>query len=487
MSRFNNKVRPATPDTQNLAGGDAYAQDPKLQLVSILLTSFVQDKFYRTAQDEMAIVADLVRLHKVDPLFAAKAAVFARNEFGMRSITHVLAGDLAANVKGEQWTKRFYEHVVRRPDDVTEILSYYKKVYGKPLPNSLKKGLALALAGFSEYQLAKYQGKNKGLALVDVVNLTHPKANAALTALMTGTLKPADTWEVALTQAGQKAETDADKAELKMEAWGRLLRENKLGYMAILRNLRNISQQADLETMALAAKRLTNVDAIKKSLVLPFRFVTAMDTVGADLPRTLQVALAEALEISLNNVPELPGKSLVAIDVSGSMMGGWHWGEKSTQSPISIAATLGAALYKKQDADIILFDGKATYIKDVNPMDSMATISKYIKEKARGGSTNFHSIFQMANKAYDRIFILSDMQGWDGGYKTPERDYKEYCRRFSATPYLYSFDLTGYSTTQFPQNKVFALAGFSDKIFDIMDTLEQDREALVHAIEKIEI
>jgi hypothetical protein len=120
-----------------------------------------------------------------------------------------------------------------------------------------------------------------------------------------------------------------------------------------------------------------------------------------------------------------------------------------------------------------------------NPGDTMAGIAERLVKNARSAGTNFHAVFQKANKTYDRIIILSDMQGWmQGG--APMTPFAEYCRKYRADPFVFSFDLQGYGSLQFPEQKVFALAGFSDKVFDIMQLLETDRLALIREIEKME-
>jgi hypothetical protein len=89
MSKFNLTLKEPKTLTTNLAGGQAYTQSPELELISILLNSFVDDQFYRSSNvtlDRLKTILD-----KVDPKFAAKAAIFARDKFGMRSITHALA------------------------------------------------------------------------------------------------------------------------------------------------------------------------------------------------------------------------------------------------------------------------------------------------------------------------------------------------------------------------------------------------------------
>ena len=151
----------------------------------------------------------------------------------MRSITHATAGELANSVKGEGWLKKYFNRVTYRADDITEILAYYLEKFGKPIPNSMKKGLGYSFGKFDGYQLAKYRKDGAKISLIDAVNLLHPKPTSknkeALTLLVNGKLKSTDTWETKLTQAGQKAKTDEEKSELKAEAWRSLIKERKLG------------------------------------------------------------------------------------------------------------------------------------------------------------------------------------------------------------------------------------------------------------------
>ncbi len=475
--------------TVNLAGGQAYAQTPQMQLVSILLTSFAQDQFYRSAKGTFD---DLVQLlPQVDAQFAAKAAVFARNEYGMRSITHVLAAELAAHASGQVWSKNFYDRIVRRPDDMLEIAAYY---FGKGpehsgLPNAMKKGFASAFARFDGYQLAKYRGEQKAVKLVDLVNLVRPTPNErnalALKQLVAGELKSNATWEAKLTQAGQVAETEEEKAELKSAAWAELLRANKLGYLALLRNLRNIAEQAPEVAQEVAAQ-LTDRRRVKQSLVLPFQYLSAIDAIQDSQigqKRLILNALNTALELAFDNVPRFAGRTLVVLDDSGSMTS-THT-KYANRTPMQIGSLFAAALFKANDADLMRFSDEASYVRE-NPADSMAGIAERLVKNARSAGTNFHAIFQTAKQKYDRVVILSDMQGWmQGG--APKAPFAEYRRKYGADPFVYSFDLQGYGSLQFPEQNVFALAGFSDKVFDLMQLLETDRIALIREIEKSEL
>lgn len=478
MSKFNKTNKPVTVD--NLAGGQAFLESPELGFISLLLTSFVKNQFYRTEDETLQEVK--VRMHDIkDKEFLAKSAIYARTKYGMRSISHVVASELAQYISGTQWAKRFYEKIVYRPDDMMEIMSYYFMMNkDQKLPRSMIKGFAKAFNKFNGYQLAKYRGDKKGISLVDVVNLVHPKPvetnKEALKKLVADTLRSTDTWETKISASG-KAETEEEKMTLKGEAWKELILEKKIGYFALLRNLRNILDQSP-DVIDSALELLVNEQAIKKSLVLPFRFTTAMNEIkDTTFPgtRKTMVALNKAVDISLSNVPQFEGKTLVVVDVSGSMSG----------KPIEIASLFGSILYKANNADLMAFATYAGYV-NANPQDTTFTIAEQIKNVDQGGGTDFHNIFIQANKAYERIIILSDMQGWIG-YDTPHRAFNEYKQKYNANPFVYSFDLAGYGTLQFPEPKVACLAGFSDKVFDVMKFLEEDKQALIRTIKSVEL
>lgn len=481
MSKFNTKTIAKTK-VDNLAGGESYKQTNELELVSILLTSFVGDSFYEKSNDTISRLRRI--LPKVDPKFAAKAAIFARDTFGMRSITHVLAGELTQYSSGMTWVKNFYDKVVLRPDDMNEILAYYlnnKTDKSDPkFPNSLKKGFASAFNRFDDYQIAKYRSENKEVKLVDIVNLVHPipnqKNKESLSNLISGDLKSTQTWESMLSEAGQNVNDENELSDNKSAVWETLLKEKKIGYFALLRNLRNIIEQSN-ESVDMACEMLTNDKLISKSRVLPFRFKTAYDEIykiaNDSKSRKVMVSIEEALNKSLVNVPKFEGETLVVIDVSGSMKG----------KPSDIASLFGAIIAKKNNCDVMTFSNRAQYVS-YNPSDS--TISIRNSFHFSGGGTNFKDIFKVANKSYDRIIILSDMQSWIG-YETPSKEYNDYKKKFKCDPYVYSWDLQGLGTMQFPEKNVFALAGFSDKVFEIMKWLETDRNKLFKMIESIEI
>ena len=535
MAKFNIKSD-VRKEATNLAGGTAFAESPEMEFASLVLTSFVADQFYRTQADTFERVSELLD-DGVPQEFAAKAAVYARDQFNMRSISHVVAAELAHRVKDSEWMRPFVRNVIVRVDDMLEILAYFEGKYGrKPVPNALKRGIRDAFDKFDGHQLAKYRGEGRDIKLVDVVNLVHPEPTErnreALKQLVEGTLRSTETWESKLTRAGQEATAGEDKAKMKAEAWAEMVRPHstgtgrarKIGYMALVRNLRNIIQDAP-EVVAEVCEMLVEPELVRKSRLLPFRFVTARDelekmTVRVEPLKALQSAweslltlirpetardeqdrmekvdrleaagivlkaLNRAADLALANVPRLEGKTLIVVDESGSMMG---WGGQR-RAPITTASLFAAVILKANaDADLMMFANDARYVY-VDTGDTLLAVQRQIEGRAVAAGTNFNSVFDRAEKAYDRMVILSDMQGWmAGGYNiggAPTKAFAKYRERTGADPHVYSFDLQGYGTLMFPERNVYARAGFNEKVFDVMALLERDREALVHEIEAV--
>ena len=496
MSKFNTQSE--STKVINRAGGQAFQESPKLAFVSLLLTSLLKDQYYRTEGETMKELVDFID-NIADKRFIAKASVYARNEFGMRSITHVVAAELAKRVKGETWMRPFLIKNFHRADDMTETWSYYMSKYGDPVPNSLRVAVKRGFDKFDDYQLAKYRAEGKAVTMLDLVNYCHPvatdKNKKSMEGLIKGTLKASGTWNAELAKAGRNAEGDDEKGEMKKEVWANLIKEKKLPYFAAIRNIRNIVEQAP-ELIDELCEVIENDEMLKRSLLFPFRFVTAvkqLQTDGINEPRIYK-SLNVALEKSFDNVPKLPGRTLVAIDHSGSM--GMNGASKALTN-FEIGALFGITLAKSNNADIIYFGDIAKYAA-INPVDSTPTLINYLDSLNKGGwgrnygatdvghGTNFTAVFQEANKKYDRICFFSDMQGWMNG-GAPMADFVTYKSRTGANPKIYSFDLAGHGTLMFPEPEIYCLAGFSDKIFGLMKLMESDRQAMLTAIEQVEL
>jgi hypothetical protein len=442
-----------------------------------------------------------------DKKFVAQTGIFARNEFGMRSVTHVIAGELPNLVKNEGWVKHAINKIVRRTDDITEIMAYWfhkngrHKGDGVPVPNSLKRGLAMSFDKFDGYQLAKYRATGKEVSLVDVVNLVRPRPtdrNAdALAALVRDDLRSASTWEAKISAAGQGAKDEKEVARRKADAWESLVLSGKIGDFALIRNLRNIVEQADAKVLDAALELLVNPKRIKRSLVLPFRYLTAYYTLmEAGVPSKVIGAVSDAVNIALDNVPKFEGETLVILDRSGSMGGGnqrlkgrgYYWGRQDKgigSDPWDIGAMFAAALARTNEADVLLFSSDGQYVS-INPRSDVFGIIESLERYRDGSGTDFKRMINAINKPYDRIVILSDEQGWVG-YKAPTKELAAYKAKYKCSPAIYSFDLQGYGTLMFPERSVYTLAGWSDKAFDIMKMFGEDPNALINTIKRVQL
>jgi hypothetical protein len=460
MSKFNEKI--PSNETENIAGGVAYKHSPEMELIVSCLSTFLEDKFYESGNERMTRIKSL--LPKVKPEFIAKLAIVARRDFHLRSVTSFLLGELSRLHRGDSLTWKAINLSTERPDDLIELVAYLKH----PIPKQVKKGIRRSLLKFSAYQLAKYKSESKKVKLVDLLNLAHPnpkfaneEQKQAWKDLIEGKLKNTETWESRLSSGEDKG-----------KVWKNLIAKNSIGYMALLRNLRNISEQADTETIEKACMTIANRDNVKKSKQLPFRFYNAYENVKN---QKMLNAISEAMDCSVDNVPELEGQTLIGIDCSGSMQG----------DSIKKASIFAAALMKKNDSDVILYDTSIQEFKYLSNMPVLA-LSEKIQKEAMGGGTETSLVFEYANKSqkkYDRIIILSDNESWVeyGGVNEFHKQYRKL-----NNCYIYAIDIAGYGTKDIKGDKVFHLTGWSERIFDYIHWIEKEN-GLVDFINQIEI
>lgn len=519
MSTFNKtSTRPKTL-TKNQAGGKAYTQNAKSALVGILMTSFMEDKFYEKASDQLVRLKQLVAQ---EPEFAAKAAVYARKVFHMRTVTQVVIAEVAGLGKPFPGIRKAVEEVVQRPDDMAGIVAYYRENIDKKLPAALIKGLRKAFDKFSDYQILKYKMETRDWKMIDLINVIRPKPterNAkALELLVKGGegQASADTWEVAINAA--RALPEAERGPAETAEWDRLIREKKLGYMAMLRNIGKIETMASVEAYTMALARLEDPEEVAKSKQFPYRFYTAIKVLSGNAGRPAGDryssygsrtgfdpassktigTLSRALDASYANIEPLPGKTLVAIDTSGSMYSAMS--ERSVVQHVEVGALMGAVLGGRNGGDVMQFGDRAANIT-FNPMDSLSSMVSQVLVKSGevGHATNMSSVLALAakqGKVYDRIVYISDMQGWYDGRSIWSQGgdgdaamaaLKQYRDATDADPFVYNIDLTGGGTTKFTGDRYIQLAGFSDKVLELFRIYETGMDATVEAIEAYEV
>src|SRR6201997_4704136 len=205
---------------------------------SVLACLLWEEQFYEDGVEIAGRIQTLVP--KVKPEDVAALAVEARGKMKLRHAPLLLVREMARNKEHRALVAKTLAQVIQRADELAEFVAIYWKDGKTPLSAQVKKGLAQAFRKFDEYQLAKYD-RTGPIRLRDVLFLSHAKPRDAEQAgvwkkLIWGRLAVPDTWEVALSVAG------AGDGPTKREAWTRLFTENKLGALALLRNLRNLRE-----------------------------------------------------------------------------------------------------------------------------------------------------------------------------------------------------------------------------------------------------
>jgi hypothetical protein len=356
---------------------------------SVLSCLLWEDAFY---EDGRAIAERIVEnAERVPPQVLAALAVEAREVFHLRHAPLLLLDVLSKTGRGDKLVADTVVRVVQRADEMAELLAIYWRNGRKMVPAQMRKGLARAFGTFDAYQLAKYD-RDAAVKLRDVLRLVRPtpkdEAQSALfKAVKDRTLAAPDTWEVALSGGADKKAT-----------FERLLRERKLGYLALLRNLRNMAQagvDAELVREAILARKGG------AQRVLPFRYVAAARAAPQFEP-WLDRALAQAIA----ELPVLAGKTVVLVDVSGSMEQALS--RKSDMTRMDAAAALAAII--PGDVRVFTFSDR---VVEVPPRRGMAGVDAIVRSQPHGGTQLGKAVRAMNWVEHDRLIVVSDEQSHD--------------------------------------------------------------------------
>src|SRR5258708_27746911 len=272
---------------------------------SVLACMLRENQFYEDGGAIAGRIRELVP--KVAAEKVAALAVEAREKMKLRHAPLLLVREMARLATHRQLVAETLLRVIQRADELSEFVALYWSEGKQPLSAQVKKGLAAAFTKFDEYALAKYN-RASPVKLRDVLFLCHAKPMDAAQAelwkrLVAGELATPDTWEVALSAGADKR-----------EAWERLLAENKLGALALLRNLRNMAEAKVDEQVVRNGLAL-----MKTERVLPFRFIAAA-RYAPQWEKELEGAMFRSLEgQTREGQAKLPGKTVLLVDVSGSM------------------------------------------------------------------------------------------------------------------------------------------------------------------------
>lgn len=391
------QLNAARRNTVKTAGGaPAFPKlTPMQQLRRCVMSCLLwEDEFYVDGKS----IADTIEeaANAVTAAELAAVAVEARTQYNLRHVPLLLLATLAR--KGGTGVAKAISDTIQRADEMTEFLTIYWRNGKTPIAKQVKKGLADAFRKFDAYQLAKYD-REKAIRLRDVLFMVHAKPKdeaqaATWKALVDGTLPAPDTWEVELSAGKDKRET-----------FERLIREGNLGYLALLRNLRNMAA-AGCDMQLVRDAIIARKNGAQR--VLPFRYVAA-----ARACPQLEPSIDQALSEAIGSLPILPGKTVVLVDVSGSM-----------DVPLSARSDLkrvdaAAALASLINGDVRMFSFSSKIV-EVPPRRGMAGVDALLRSQQHASTALAEAVAHVNAKVpHDRLIVITDEQATTGGVPAP--------------------------------------------------------------------
>lgn len=489
----------------NHEGAKAYVMTPAEELYSAVVTTGLSDITYEKGNDRLERIQSLIQ--KNEPEFVAKLAVYARKEMHLRSIPLVLATELAKEASGTDLVSRTVDGVIQRADEITELLAYYQLANERTetkklnrLSKQIQKGLVKSFNKFDEYQFAKYNRKGE-VTFKDALFLVHPKAKdenqqTIFNKIVYDILDTPYTWEVELSVLGQtKFVNEAEKKLAFKNKWEELIFSNKLGYMATLRNLRNILEAGvSPEAMSKVCSYLSDERAVRNSKQLPFRFLAAYrELKRVDSPYLSSVwnALEEAVLASAQNIKGFGFSTsvVIAADVSGSMQKSVSPKSKVLLYDIGLLMSM---ILQSQCQNVITGMFGDRWLRTPMPKHGILqnVEALYKREGEVGYSTNGYLVIEdliKRKETVDKVMLFTDTQMYDsnGRGNSFEATWNRY-KMIAPNAKLYIFDLAGYGRQPIDvkRNDVYLIAGWSDKIFDVLNALE-DQKSAIEIIEKV--
>jgi 60 kDa SS-A/Ro ribonucleoprotein len=383
-------------------GAPARNISPELQLRrSVLACLLWESQFYEDGVDIAGRIAELVP--KVASEKVAALAVEGRERMKLRHAPLLLVREMARHKTHRALVSETLARIIQRADELAEFVAIYWKDGRVPLSGQVKKGLASSFPRFDEYQLAKYD-RGGPIKLRDVLFLCHAKPRDQAQAevwkkLVSGSLTTPDTWEVALSSGADKR-----------EAWERLLRERKLGALALLRNLRNMREAGVDESLVLSA-----LGSMSTTRVLPFRFLAA-----ARYAPQWEEALEQAMLKCVAETEKLPGKTIVLVDVSGSMTAPLSRRSEMQRTD----AAYGLAVLLREIAEKVAVYSFSDNLVEV-PVRRGFALRDAIDASQRHNSTQLGNAVEKINRSEkcDRLIVITDEQAYD---KVPAPSGKGY-------------------------------------------------------------
>lgn len=485
------KFKAKETDTFNEAGGRAYALAPAEALTQYVVTGCINDTFYATAETQLEKILELA--NQVDANYLAKLAVFARKNAYMKDSPALLLAVLST--KDVELFKTVFNQVIDNAKMLKNFVQIMRSgVTGRASLGSAPKKLVQTwlLEKSSKQLLNATVGNSPSLA--DVIKMVHPKPKTDEQEATLGYLIGREYKKAHLPEAVKQFEefkqgkTDVlPKVDFRLLTGLPLMTKQWKGIAANANwqmtrmNLNTFDRHGVFHDKYLTrkiAKRLADVENVRQAKVFPYQLMTAYFA-ATNVPKVVRDALQDAMEVALENVPKLKGKTYVLIDVSGSMQSpvtGYRQGSTTTVRCVDVAALFAAALLKTgEDVEVIPFDTRV-HKADLNPRDSVMTLARHLANYGGGGTAcglPLAELNTLKAKA-DTIIYFSDNESWaDRNYwnkaTTIASEWEKFKRRNPRAKLILT-DLQPYGTSQAKTSRdVLNIGGFSDQVFNVID------------------
>jgi len=502
------------PSARTYNGAAGYVRDVKSELFLLAVTNFVSEStFYESATDRDArFVTLLEQATREDPQWTAAFLYWLRSEGNMRSASIIGAieyGRALATVPHDRWPsesawpRKVLGSVLQRADEPGEALGYWLGKYGRPLPKWVKRALGDAAHRlYTPFATLKYDGQGQRVRFGDVVEFSdidrrltgtdrfkwqldrrHGRDEGDYGIDMLMARQRLEKYTVEQRRALLRANNAADllgqagytweslsgwlQGPMDAAAWEAII--PSMGYMALLRNLRNFEQAGiSAGSASYVMDRLADPAAVAKSRQLPMRFLSAYNALVGD---QFKVALTRALDASLASVPTFCGRTLVLIDTSQSMDMGFS--RDGSLHRWDAAALFGIAFAKANAADVVSYSREMDHgyrhyeLSRVFYLTTGAPVLRELQSFKDGyfiaGGTDTAGAVRKHFNGQDRVLLLTDEQADSAGV-------------FSTVPEsvpCYTFNLAGYRVAHAPSgpNRM-TVGGLTDAGFRMMSLLE---------------
>jgi 60 kDa SS-A/Ro ribonucleoprotein len=488
------------PTTANEEKFPAYERPLEEMYLQTLFTNTVSNIYYA---NEDRLLNDTGRIHtamlKKDPEFASIALGLARQKGYMR-LQPVYGLAMLSQVNTNLFAKSFPE-VILIPSDLQDFLMILNSMGrgegGRAIKRVVSNWLNYKFSGPNgEYWALKYNGSGRGYSLGDIIKLMHPKnpvgsKNFTLFGYLIGKegISIEGLPQIQSFENLKRANSDVEKLKHILEGrlphevvtgacgkmtpdmWAALVKD--MPVFATLRNLNTLDRAGVLDgNRKIIEERFTNPEILAKSKILPFQFLKAFDMVSKPWVKD---ALRLSLERTFDNLPEIPGRTAIFFDKSGSMQGDY----------IKIGAIFGYALYKKTGGNAIFwtFD---TSVYDAKPSMHDTILSQAERIRA-GGSTSVDApmrALRQKKEKVDNIILITDEQQNTG--KPFYQELAQYRRDINPNVRCFIIDLAPYNGHMVPptDNKTFYIFGWSDQVLKYISQSIEGYGNMVGAVMK---